>query len=343
MGKDGAWLLRQAVLPRHATSEISAKPKRGAVHERRAGPDVAVPRHPPEPTRRQGPRVRARAVSHRPEERRRRQHGPTDPSPVASASLHRGLAGRGVRDPRQSAEPTPDVQPGAGGPRRDTLRRRISGGKRQGRPHRADRNAGRTTPACRTASRSWASAARSSSGSRRPPSVAARPPATAPASAASPCPGERRPGDRRPGDRRPGDRHNDPHPRHAPRSPRHAPARATAASISTAPSAAAATPPRLLQSAACTVWAIDRDPEAIARGATLCRPLPRPAASHRGPVRRHARPAARSRRADAGRRGARSRRVVLPARRSRARVLVPRRRPARHAHGQSTARPRPTW
>ncbi len=50
--------------------------------------------------------------------------------------------------------------------------------------------------------------------------------------------------------------------------------RATAASISTAPSAAAAMPRAILEQARCTLWAIDRDPEAIERGASLVARFP---------------------------------------------------------------------
>ena len=67
------------------------------------------------------------------------------------------------------------------------------------------------------------------------------------------------------------------------------------------------------------------------------RAFPRPAASDPRPVRRHAATAGGARRHRAGRRGAGSRRVVVPARRSGARLFVPRRRAARHAHGPQRA------
>ena len=91
----------------------------------------------------------------------------------------------------------------------------------------------------------------------------------------------------------------------------------------------------ILQSAACTLWAIDRDPDAIARGASPGRALPRPPAPDRRPLRRHVFPAPGRRRARAGRRGAGPRRVLLPARRTRARLFLPRGRAARHAHGKT--------
>ena len=56
-----------------------------------------------------------------------------------------------------------------------------------------------------------------------------------------------------------------------------------------------------------------------------------------GQLRRHAEPAGEARRARAGRRRARSRRLVVPDRRPGARLQLPRRRPARHAHGRARA------
>ena len=124
-----------------------------------------------------------------------------------------------------------------------------------------------------------------------------------------------------------------PCPRHAVRGGRPARARATAASTWTARSAAAATRRRILEAAPCTVWAIDRDPEAIARGASLAARFPGRLHLIHGRFGDMLDLLARARRHCAGRRGAGSRRVVVPARRSGARLLVPRRRPARHAHG----------
>ena len=93
------------------------------------------------------------------------------------------------------------------------------------------------------------------------------------APAASPCRRQRRRSERA---------HDRPYPRHAaPRCWRSS-RRATAASISTARSAAAAMPRRSSRRRACTLWAIDRDPDAIARGAGAGRALSRPAASAAG-------------------------------------------------------------
>ena len=75
--------------------------------------------------------------------------------------------------------------------------------------------------------------------------------------------------------------HDRPHPRDAGRNAGGRSRRATAASTSTARSAAAAMPARSCDAAACTLWAIDRDPEAIARGAGLAARYPGPAAPDR--------------------------------------------------------------
>ena len=113
--------------------------------------------------------------------------------------------------------------------------------------------------------------------------------------------------------------------------------RATAASTSTARSAAAATRARSWRRRRCTLWAIDRDPDAIARGASLAARFPGRLHLLHGQFGDMLELLAE--------RGVTAldgvvldlRRLVLPARRSGARLLVPRRRPARHAHG--TRRP----
>ena len=93
----------------------------------------------------------------------------------------------------------------------------------------------------------------------------------------------------------------------------------------------------ILEAAPCTVWAIDRDPDAIARGASLAARFPGRLHLIHGQFGDMLDLLARARRHRAGRRGAGPRRVVVPARRSGARLLVPRRRPARHAHGPQRA------
>ena len=137
--------------------------------------------------------------------------------------------------------------------------------------------------------------------------------------------------------------HARPRPRHAGRKCWLRWRRATAAPTSTARSAAAAMPRRSWKPPPAPLWAIDRDPDAIARGAAL---------AARFPGRLHllqgrfgdmlsllgAAGVARARRRRAG-----SRRFVLPARRTGARLFLPRRRPARHAHGAAMGRPPPTW
>ena len=73
------------------------------------------------------------------------------------------------------------------------------------------------------------------------------------------------------------------------------------------------------------------------------RALPRPPAPDRRPLRRHARPAGRARRCRAGRRGARSRCVLVPDRRPGARLLVPRATVRSTCAWTVPARPRPIW
>ena len=99
----------------------------------------------------------------------------------------------------------------------------------------------------------------------------------------------------------------------------------------------------ILAAADCTLWAIDRDPDAIARGAEL---------AGRYPGRLHLLHGSFAAMLSllAARGVDRLDGVVmdlglslLPDRRPGARLLVPRRRPARHAHGPWTARPRPSW
>ncbi len=99
----------------------------------------------------------------------------------------------------------------------------------------------------------------------------------------------------------------------------------------------------ILEAARCTVWAIDRDPDAIARGAALAARFPGRLQLLQGRFGDMVRAARRARRARAGRHRARPRRLLVPDRRAGARLQLPRRRPARHAHGGQPARPRRTW
>ena len=82
------------------------------------------------------------------------------------------------------------------------------------------------------------------------------------------------------------------------------------------------------------VVAIDRDPDAIAGGASLVAKSKNRLTLVAGPLRRSRPDRSHPQAFDARRRRrARYRRVVHAARRGRARLLVPQRRPARHAHG----------
>ena len=179
---------------------------------------------------------------------------------------------------------------------------------------------------------SWVSAASSRSGSRPRPNVAAPRRASGHACTASPCPGTAR--------NEPF--HERPCPRHAVRGRR------------------TARPARRRRLSGRHVRR-RRLRDGIPRGGALHgvgdrsrsrgdrprrqprRALPRPAAPDPRPVRRHAGTAGAARRHRAGRRGAGPRRVVVPARRSGPRLLVPRRWPAGHAHETAAGRPRPIW
>ena len=74
-----------------------------------------------------------------------------------------------------------------------------------------------------------------------------------------------------------------------------------------------------------------------------CRALCAAAAPDRRPLRRHGRAVGGRGRRGCRRRGARSRRFVDAVRPGRSRLLVPRLRSARHAHGDATVRPPPIW
>ena len=100
---------------------------------------------------------------------------------------------------------------------------------------------------------------------------------------------------------------------------------------------------RMLAAASCRVIAIDRDPAAIAARRRAGRALSRPPHPGRRPVRRHGRAAGAARHRRGRRHRARSRRVLDADRPARARLLVPLRRPARHAHGRGRARAPPIW
>ena len=113
--------------------------------ERRSGQDDPFPRHPPEQVGRQGSRLGSRAVSRRAPLTRRSQwqrHAPRA-APVAPASLHRGLAGSGIRGAVGTAEPAQPVQPGARRPGRIAVCGCLPGRGRQGGPRRPARFPGR--------------------------------------------------------------------------------------------------------------------------------------------------------------------------------------------------------
>ena len=97
----------------------------------------------------------------------------------------------------------------------------------------------------------------------------------------------------------------------------------------------------LLAAARCRVFGIDRDPEAVRRGAALGGATCRPADPDRRPLRRHGAAGRAARAGPDRRRRARSRRLLDAARPRRARLLVPPRRAARHAHGRRRARAPP--
>ncbi len=106
--------------------------------ERRSGLDDPFPRHPPEQVGRQGPRLRACPVSSRTPLtwRIQRQRHASGASPIAPASLHRGLAGSGIRGPVGAVEPAQPVQPGARRSGRFTVCGCLPDRCRQGGPRR---------------------------------------------------------------------------------------------------------------------------------------------------------------------------------------------------------------
>ena len=91
----------------------------------------------------------------------------------------------------------------------------------------------------------------------------------------------------------------------------------------------------ILAAANCHVIGIDRDRSAIALGADLVAASGERLALAEGPLRRSRRDRTRLRLRDSRRRRARSRRLLHAARHRRARLLVPPRRAARHAHGRA--------
>ncbi len=97
----------------------------------------------------------------------------------------------------------------------------------------------------------------------------------------------------------------------------------------------------ILDAADCRVIAIDRDPSAIRAGQALAAGLCRPAHAASKAASATWRAAGGAGHRGSRRRGARHRRLLHAARRGRARLLLPARRAARHAHGAVRGHPPP--
>src|SRR5208283_269371 len=133
----------RAVRRRGRAGRTRAKAPRNGAEGAPTGPDDAFPRHPPESAGRQGPRIRPRAVPRRPAHARQRQRrrGRAGAASVAQASVHRGLAPGHIPCARAAAGAARPVRRGPRRPRRRAVRRRASGGGRSRGAHRAARRA----------------------------------------------------------------------------------------------------------------------------------------------------------------------------------------------------------